>query len=516
MNLIVPRLFLACFAAASSGASPGQAQSSGVWTYAQAAHLAARAGFGAAPAQIQALVDMGRRAAVESLLNASESGPPPAIERLEPPDRMELRAKSEDERQQLRMERNQTEQIQLQVLRRWWVRRMVESAAPLEEKMTLFWHGHFTSGAREVKSAYLLYRQNELFRRHATGNFRDLLLAVSRDPAMLLYLNSAQNNKNHPNENYARELMELFTLGIGHYTEQDIRESARAFTGWSLDRGSGEFLFRPGMHDYGRKTFLGVTGNLNGDDVVDTILAQPRTAEYLCQRLWVFFASEEPPPGVVRSLATTLRKHRYEIKPVLRAMFSHPAFYSPRVMAAHVKSPVELLVGTLRALETPSRDYDAMVLGLRQMGQDLFQPPNVKGWDGGLKWINAATLYNRYNVAGRLIGGTEASAALRGMMVGPKMRERAREMGVEPTPAQSAYDPMPVIRAAKLGSPVAVVDHFVLRLIGRPIAAERRDRLVKLLEESLSDPRRVDAASNAGAIRELLQVIVSMSEFQLS
>ena len=182
----------------------------------------------------------------------------------------------------------------------------------------------------------MLARQNELYRVHATGNFRTLLMEVSKDPAMLLYLNNAQSNLRHPNENFARELMELFTMGRGNYTERDIQEAARAFTGWSIDRDTEEFMFRARQHDTGGKTVLAVSGNLNGGDVIDIILARPQTAEYVVTKLWRFFAADEPPKNVVRYLANVLRKNNYEIKPVLRAMFLHNAFYAPAVMNAHV------------------------------------------------------------------------------------------------------------------------------------------------------------------------------------
>jgi uncharacterized protein (DUF1800 family) len=493
----------------------------GAWTSQQAAHLLRRAGFGGTPDQVEYLTGLGRLRAVETLVNYDRIAVPtdkPPVERAGMPDRDDLRGLTEEERQKVRMERMQREQVQLHLLRRWWVQRMVETPRPLEEKMTLFWHGHFTSGAREVKSAWLLWRQNDLFRRNAVGNFRTLLFEVSKDPAMLLYLDNARNVNRKPNENYARELMELFTMGIGHYGERDIQEAARAFTGWSIDRDTGEFVFRPRLHDYGPKTVLGVTGNLNGGDVIDIILQRPETAEFIVRKLWSFFAGDEPPRSVLRSLTTTFRKSNYEIKPLLRAMFLNSAFYSDAVMYAHVKSPVELLVGQLRALEVAPIDLDGMLLGLRLMGQDLFQPPNVKGWDGGLAWINTATLYNRYNVTGRLISGTGGPGRRPGarMMMrfagdDPALREHAI-----PTEAQPPFDPMPIIERFGLDSPDAVADHFVDRLIGRPLSDERRRILLDVFERRLPDPGNISSPRNADAIRELILLILATPEYQLS
>lgn len=494
---------------------------SGQWGREQAAHLLRRAGFGGTPQEIDQLAAMGKQKAVDSLLNYDAirtNSPRPSVERMEPVERTAMRSASDEERQRIRQERQAKEQVQTHLLRRWWIERMVESPRPLEEKMTLFWHGHFTSGAREVRSAYMLAQQNELLRENATENFRKLLMEISKDPAMLLYLNNAQSNLQHPNENYARELMELFTMGRGNYTEKDVQEAARAFTGWSIDRDTDTFQFRPRQHDTGRKTVLGTSGNLNGGDVIDIILSKPQTAENIVRKLWKFFAGDEPPKNVVRYLASVFRKNNYEIKPVLRAMFLHNAFYSPAVMNSHVKSPVELLVGTMRSLNIKPVDLDGMVLGLRLMGQDLFQPPNVKGWDGGMTWINTATLYNRYNVAGRVISGAGGRGRGLGEMMlmraagdDPELRERAK-----PTGAQPAFDPMPIVRENNLKTTGEIVDHFVMRLIGRPMSDERRELLIEALGASLKNRAEPASSENADAIREMILLICATPEFQLS
>ncbi|MCK6455321.1 MAG: DUF1800 domain-containing protein [Phycisphaerae bacterium] len=511
--------FLILLALAFPAGSAGGPRNEPLWSPDHAAHLLRRAGFGGTPEQVEQLASLGRAAAVESLVNYERI--PALRETFEPashdlPSRAELRAMSDDERQKLVMDRRRAENAQLERMRGAWVRRMAETPRPLEEKMVLFWHGHFTSGMREVKSSRLLWHQNELFRRHATGNFRTLLVEVSRDPAMILYLNNAQNVKGHPNENYARELMELFTLGIGHYTERDVLEAARAFTGWGIERESGEFVFRARQHDDGVKIFLGERGPWNGGDVIDIILKKPRAAEYITERLWRFFAGTEPDPQVIRPLAAVLRKNKYELKPLLRAIFMHDQFYAERVMFVKIKSPVELVVGLCRALEIRPVDRAGVAFGLRMMGQDLFQPPNVKGWDGGLNWINTATLFNRYNVVARLLSGSEGPRRRRW----ERMRERTRDDLAEMEPAdddgpQPPYDPMPLVSRRKLTTPEAVVDDFVDRLLQRRIEASRREVLISTFRQSLRDSAVLASPANAEAVRELLLLIVAMPEYQV-
>ena len=246
----------------------------------------------------------------------------------------------------------------------------------LQEKLTLFWHGHFTTSAKDEKVATLVWNQNELHRRMAAGNFREYVKAISRDPAMLDYLNNTQNNKQHPNENYARELMELFTLGIGNYTEDDIKNSARSFTGWTHD--GDDFVFRRFDHDEGTKTFMGRRGNFNGDDIIEMILAHPACAPYIASRMWKFFAYEEPEDGLAESLGGMLKDSGWELRPVIRTMFTSKAFYQPRAIGSQIKSPVELVVGTIRLLGLNTPNAQQLVFAMNQMGQVPLQPPNVQ------------------------------------------------------------------------------------------------------------------------------------------
>ena len=278
----------------------------------------------------------------------------------------------------------------------WWVERMIATPAPLQEKMTLFWHGHFTSAyqGKGITAADML-RQNQLYRNFALGNVHKLTLAVSQDPAMLKYLDNRASRKEHPNENYARELMELFTLGIGNYTENDIRESARAFTGWTVDRND-EFVFNRNAHDDGSKTFLGRSGNFTGSDIVDIIFQQPASSKYFATKLLEFFVYSDPEPGLVDALAATIRKNDFEMAPVMSTIFRSNAFNSERAYRALVKSPVELVVGTFKLYGFTKVEPPVLAV-MNRMGQRLFFPPNVKGWDGGEAWLNSGTMLTREN-----------------------------------------------------------------------------------------------------------------------
>jgi uncharacterized protein (DUF1800 family) len=288
-------------------------------------------------------------------------------------------------------------------LRAWWVQEMIVTPSPLTARMTLLWHNHFVSAQPKVRVTRLMYRQNATLREHALGSFAALLHAIARDPAMVIYLDGAQNRRGAPNENFAREVMELFTLGEGHYEEQDVKEAARAFTGTSLVRETGQFVFRPGLHDGGSKTVLGTTGRLDGDAVIDILLAQPQTAIHVTSRLWREFVSPDPDPAVVEQLARRFRQSGYDIRDLLHDLLTEDAFYAPENRGALVKSPVELVVGTLRQLEvTPSATLPLAVMAAG-MGQNLFAPPNVKGWPGGEQWINSASLLARKQYLDRLL-----------------------------------------------------------------------------------------------------------------
>ena len=393
-----------------------------------ARHLLNRTSFAAGPADIEAFAGLSREEAVDRLLSLTGRPavtPPPAwaAEPFESLRRFRGMGPEERKLAQREMFRKAFE------LRSWWLTEMLVTPAPLTEKMTLFWHNHFVSSQQKVRSPQLMYLQNVLLRRHALGNFGDLLHGIARDPAMVIYLDSASNRKGQPNENFAREVMELFTLGEGHYTERDVKEAARAFTGWGIDPDRGEFVFRPRAHDDGVKTVLGRTGNLDGNAVLGIFLAQPQTAELVATKLWREFVSPDPDPGEVRRVAGVLRKSGYEIRPALRALLTSDAFYAPDSRAALIKSPVELVVGTLRQFSFQTGEPLPFVLGVAALGQNLFAPPNVRGWPGGEMWINSTTLLARKAFLDRLFRVEEmrAMAAGGGGVEAPGMDARAAE-----------------------------------------------------------------------------------------
>lgn len=463
----------------------------------KAGHLLNRAGFGGTPEEVQRVMSMGPGNAVDWLLDFPDA---PAEEQSQndvpdfsgidgyPKDfqaiRQMLRDKTPDERKAFIQKLMMANREALQATMGWWLQRMVSGPHPLQEKLTLFWHGHFTSSAKDEKSATLIWNQNELLRREAAGNFRTFVRAISRDPAMIDYLNNDQNRKEHPNENYARELMELFTLGIGNYTENDVKQGARAFTGWAHD--GDDYVFRQYDHDNGLKYFMGRSGTFNGDDIIEIILNNPACAPFISGELFAFFAYDTPEPQVKQGLASILLEERWELRPLLRTMFTSRAFYSPQAMGTQIKSPVQLVVGTLRQLDVPMPDVRRLEGAMQQMGQVPLFPPNVKGWPGGQTWINTSTLFERYNFAVALAGGA------------PAVSYRPR-IG---TPVKDSTDFEP----SGTHSPATTVDQWVARLIQRPIDDSKRKTLLATLGADSDDPQ---------AVKRMVQLIVSMPEYQL-
>ena len=396
------------------------------WNRNRAAHLLERAGFGGTPDEIGRLAAMTPAQAVDSLVDYEslksdrkpfdESGIwDPGMDPF-PPSRAEAvriaRERGEGLGEKVRPERSQrrlqpvvdkffyslaANAIETQRLGLWWATAMLTTNRPLEEKLTLFWHGHFATGENKVRDYRMMLRQNAMFRAQAAGNLRGLLVGILKDPGMLVYLDNGENIKTHPNENFGRELLELFSMGVGNYTERDVREAARAFTGWT--NNVLDFKFDADQHDAGEKTFLGQTGPFNGEDIIDIILKQPVTAEFVSAKLYRYFVREEVSPAVRASLGGTFRTSGYEIKPLLKQIFLSRDFYSPPAYATQIKSPVHLVVSTYKKLglrDLPTiPDFGRMTAGL---GQSLFDPPNVAGWAGGRTWITPSTLLQRGNV----------------------------------------------------------------------------------------------------------------------
>ena len=428
------------------------------WDYTKAAHLLNRAGFGGPPAEIQKLADLGADQAIASLLDYEkipDATTNPDWAKPNPGElknyREKIRNGTPEEKRIAQREQQQLFQRRMLELRGWWLQRMTHGPRPFQEKLTLFWHGHFATSIEKVRNPYFMWQQNDLFRRRALGGWQELLIETGKDPAMLLWLDQLQSKRDHPNENYAREVMELFALGEGHYTEQDIAAAARALTGWSLSQEDQRFQFRPFIHDSGDKTFLGRTGNFNGDDVIQIIVAQPQAAKFITAKLWNFFAGQMPDEKLNNALAAVFRTGENHFKPVLDAMFRSEEFYAPEIIRNQVKSPVQWLVGSVRMLECELPPPLVSWGMMRQLGQDLFAPPNVKGWDGGVTWITTNTLLTRYNDAQSLVEGTMPPLGANDFAKNPggaggeramKMMQRTRMGGVKLekvlTPAERA------------------------------------------------------------------------------
>ena len=367
-----------------------------------AAHLARRTSFGATPSELRDLQALGPRRAVERLMTF---------------DARELPGNPFDP----------SEAVQgggaVKLSQARWLHELLYSPHPLREKLTLFWSNHFVVGTDKVRHGLALTQYLTTLRSHGLGKFERLTLEVSRTPAMLRYLDNDQNKKGKPNENFARELLELFTTGIGHYTEDDVREGARAFTGWTFRGGRNqqqdvmpEFVFAARQHDDGPKTYLGRRGNLTGEQVIAISVAHPATPEFVCRKIWRAFVSDTPDGSGVRDLVDVWRATGGDLREVFTALLTSETFYDARHRSAIVKSPVEYVVGTLRAAGRPALDgekqYLSLIQSMARMGQELLHPPTVEGWKGGREWVNDTALLTRLQVAAALTIGKNAKVTL--------------------------------------------------------------------------------------------------------
>ncbi len=363
-------------------------------------HLYWRAGFGLSPAEWQERRQWTVEQAVNHLFAEAKKVQPIALHTADAPEEMMA---GEDDAQALRrkMERKLVGQQNVN-----WVQRMADPReSALVERMSLFWHGHFA--CRTLGSKLAVNYLNTI-RTHALGNFRDLVLAIAREPAMIRYLNNQQNKKDSPNENFARELMELFTIGRGNYTEQDIKESARAFTGWSSNL-RGEFVFRMRQHDYERKTFFGKTGNFDGEDIIDILLEQKQTALFLTRKIYRYFVNRKVDENIVQHLAEQFYESNYHIGQLMRTIFTSDWFYDSRNVGTKIKSPIEFMAGVMRQLNVDFEDPMSLIFVQKALGQMLFNPPNVAGWPGGKNWIDNSTLMLRLNLAMYLLQSAEVN-----------------------------------------------------------------------------------------------------------
>jgi uncharacterized protein (DUF1800 family) len=374
----------------------------------EARYLLTRTGFAPTEAEVAQYAGKSRQQAVDALLSGTAYAartPPPTVATAEIVPFHRLANEME------RAEERRRQIVHSMELRSWWLREMIETPTPLTERMTLFWHNHFATSQQKVRYTQLMYQQNRLLREHALGNFRQMLHAVSKDPAMLIYLDGANNRKEAPNENFAREVMELFVLGEasqgGNYTEQDIKEAAKAFTGWSLEREDFTYRFRPALHDTGEKTVFGRRGNFTGEQVLDMMLAKPEAANFIVGKLWREFVSPEPQSAEHQRIAAAFRASNYDIKVAMRELLLTPAFWDARNRGSLVKSPTELLVGTMRQFGFGYSDTLPLAIRSASMGQNLLAPPNVKGWPGGTAWINSTTLLDRKRMLEQLFRAIE-------------------------------------------------------------------------------------------------------------
>jgi uncharacterized protein (DUF1800 family) len=562
------------------------------WTYDRAAHLLERAGFGATPAEIERVAAMTPQQAVDWLVDYDaidnsalapfdESGIwDPGMDPF-PPSRAEAVRLARERGEGLgekvlppgAQRRLQpvvdkffysltANGIETQRLGLWWANRMLATRRPLEEKLTLFWHGHFATGQNKVRDYRMMLQQNRMFRANASGRFRDLLVGLLKDPAMLVYLDNGENVKSHPNENFGRELLELFTMGVGNYSERDVREAARAFTGWTNDVLT--FKLDAAQHDEGEKTFLGKTGRLGGEDIIDIILAQPVTAEFVAAKLYRFFVRDEIADPVKASLGRALRESGYQIKPLMKRLLLSKDFYSAPSVGTQIKGPVHLVVSTYRKMglsEVPTiPDFGRMTAAL---GQSLFDPPNVAGWAGGRTWITPSTLLERGNLfrgvlfpdvktfrpPDRAMSATDARVGQR-LSQGMGITEATREddagsavvaesnmmverdedyntryggykgylLAFERTKLiprhTAAINLTAVIQSAGADTPEKVVDHFARRFLSVPIAAKDRAVLIGFLQ-ARTGATLTPGAPLENSLRELLYLVLSTPEYQL-
>jgi hypothetical protein len=457
------------------------------WGRKWAAHLYRRAAFGASREELAEAEKLGLDGTLDLLLR----GRPQAEEVLPTLTDVGRVAATRDDGQ----------------LRGWWLYCMIQGAHPLREKMTLFWHNHFATSIAKVRDAGLMFRQNCLLREHALGKFGPFLQAVSRDGAMLVWLDSNSNVKGKPNENYARELMELFSLGVGNYTERDVREAARAFTGWHTSGGG--FHFKADLHDDGLKKVLDQIGKWDGGDIVRIVLEQPAAARFLVRKLYSHFVSEVAPPGaLLEPLAESFRASGYDTAELVKTVLSSRLFYSEHAFRKRIKSPVEYVLGAVFAIyrRYEERDLDyrplpqqLLVKWLNGMGQSLFAPPNVKGWPGGRAWLNTSTVLERNNFAQALTTGTMW------------WDRRVPFTPADTLPPPRAFDPARVLDEEGVSRAEDVVRVLIDQYVPGGIRPEAREKLVAFIADGT--PTGLDLNRR---VREAVHAILTMPEFQLA
>jgi uncharacterized protein (DUF1800 family) len=497
------------------------------WTIYEAAHLLNRAGFGGRPEEIRAFHALGREKAVDHMLSAVDGPDDFPLPEWATPERMiaDMRMRVQQRRETMQATQNlspeEAEKVRREAFQKfqrenrehsvetqgWWFRRIVRTKAPLREKMTLFWHDHFATSIQKVKQPMLMLQQNELFRKHALGNFHQLTRDMVMDPAMMMYLDLQQSEKGRPNENFAREVMELFTLGEGNYSENDIREAARAFTGYRIDRLTGKAEHNRKRWDSTEKTIFGKRGNFDGRGVVDVIFEQPAVAGFLVRKLWEYFVYENPSQAAVDELAVAFRKSGFQIAPVLRGIFLSREFYSETAIRAQIKSPVQFLVQMIKQLQIERVPDGFPILAQQQLGQTLFLPPNVAGWDWGQAWINTNTLLTRYNLAGFLTKGSMAQQEMeRGGGGGQDMMMRDKKAMTKrwEGPDYETIAPREMRKSSE-----KLVDDLLFRFFQGPVPVNARENFIEY-----ADSKRGAVFTNQ-EVGELCHLMLSTPYYQL-
>ena len=561
------------------------------WNDDRAAHLLAHAGFGGTPAEIEKLAALGLERAVASLVHYESMANPnmqpfvesglwdPTLDNF-PDSRPAATDRAEQSGTSMGVDVKpagnrpmqpvsdrffywlRASMLETRRLGYWWANRMLQTTHPVEEKMALLWHGHFATHENKVRDYRKMHQQIELFERYATGNARDLAIEVAKNPAMLYFLDAQYNVKGAPNENFAREVMELFTMGVGNYTEKDVREGARAFTGWYFDDLA--FKVDPEKHDDGVKAFLGSSGNFDGVDVLNIIFEQPVTAEFLAAKIYRFLVRDEISPALRRRLGKVLRDADYEVKPLLTAIFTSRDFYSAASYGGHIKSPVEHMVAMMKQLGAPSMpgvpDFNQSTIAL---GQHLLNPPSVAGWAGGKAWITPGLLIERGNVArdvlipdmtgfrdwnfnagsdnvlgARLRDGYDIGAAT--AVNDPSKMSEFDRVALErdekfntrisgytgweqaarkliPTPRDAArFDLSAMVLDSGARTVTDAVDYLTARFLRVPIAQQTRDALVAFLTKELGT-ESIDRAKTymEDPLRMTVHLVMSTPEYQI-
>jgi len=589
---VVAMLAVSVALAATNPVHPLKAISPQEWNADKARHLLERAGFGASPQEVAQFARMTPQQAVQTLvryqripdkfvpfedsgshddgLEPFASSRPAATDlakasgeslgvKVKPAGNRRVQQVADRYLYWLRASRLETHRLGY-----WWANRMLSTPRPLQEKLTLFWHGHFATSEEKVRDYRKLLIQNETMRLHANGKFRDLLIAVAKDPAMLAFLDAGVNVKGAPNENFAREIMELFTMGVGHYSETDIKEAARAFTGWNYDRLN--FVVNPAQHDDSMKTVLGRTGRFDGEQVIDILLAQPATADFIAAKLYRYFVCEDLSPQLQKQLGQLLRDSRYDIAVFMETVFLSNDFYSQASIATRIKPPVELLISTYKKMELKAvpgiPDFNQQT---EMLGQKLFYPPNVAGWAHGRSWITPGLLLARGNVIYDLVfppidfvapdrtpNGlyqilSVADKLALGMDVTTATQPEGKTMGDMSMSMQADRDedfntrlasyhawrkaiekvkPIPrdtvqlnlsqLLRRADCKTTAQAVDHLLQRFVSVPVTDAVKQKLTTLISDDLgtTDLNAADSYME-DALRNLLHVILSLPAYQL-